>query len=403
MTLADRLSQPIISQPARLRHPAPKGWEPGVRFDPEGVQTITTTAIAALEGEPDWRSALEDMGVEIPEGYRVRIAEMRFDPLAWTRDDPDQKAAVTKPCWRYRFVVEPFIEAVHVDGIEILNKLKRAPRVRHKFSGKGSFVVNFNDTQLGKDAGGGTAATIERLDRYFDLAVERAKYLGRKSLGELVFLGGGDIVEGCFIYPNQSFQIDLDRRDQVRTSTALILDGLDRLAPYFDSVRVLAVGGNHGEHRINGKRVNRNDNDDCLVFEQAAVAASRDAKLQHVNFTIAQDQAALTMDVQGHILALTHGSVYGKGAGQNPAQKAYAWYKNMAAGRQPVGDADLLVGAHFHHEHIVDFGHLKFVQLPAMDGGSPEFADYSGTDSAPGMATWMMTEDNKFTQYEVLR
>jgi hypothetical protein len=48
----------------------------------------------------------------------------------------------------------------------------------------------------------------------------------------------------------------------------LIVYGITELAKHFDEVHVLVVGGNHGEHRVDGKRVNRHDNADCKVFEQ---------------------------------------------------------------------------------------------------------------------------------------
>jgi hypothetical protein len=341
------------------------------------------------------------MGVQIPEGYRVRIAEMRYDPAAWGRDEPGDDAT-TRPVWRYRFVVEQYdAQPDRIDAVEILNKLKRTKSTKPKPTGDASLILTLNDTQIGKDTGGGTDATIERIDNFFHLA---QNYLedNRKQIGDLVILMVGDLVEGCSIFPNQSFQIDRDRRDQIRETTLITLDMLDRFAPQFDTVRVMAVPGNHGENRLNGKRVNRHDNDDVLVAEATAMAAERDPSLSHVAFNIALDQAALTMDVHGHILGATHGSVFGKTAG-NPSQKAYNWYKNQAAGRTPVGDSDVLVTAHFHHEQIVNWGKLLWTQLPAMDGGSPEFAEYSGTDAAPGMGVWMMSERNKFFGYEVLR
>ena len=403
MALSDRLAPKQPTFASRLRTPAPKGWEPGVRFDSDNVQFITSDVLPTLEGEPDWRSAIENMGVTIPDGYRVRIAEMKFDPMAWGRDDPEQKFATTRPLWRYRFVVEPIpnSEIDPVDGIEILNAIKRSPKPRRQMSGSGSMILNLNDTQIGKDAGGGTPATLERLDRFFDLARDRIRDV-RKQVGDLVILLGGDLVEGCNIYPNQHFEIDLDRRAQIRTTTGIVLDMLDRFAPEFPTVRVLAVPGNHGEHRQNGRRINRHDNDDQLVAESAALAAERDDKLSHVAFNIAYDQPALTADIQGHILGVTHGSIYGKTAG-TPSQKAFNWYKNMAASRNPIGDCDILVGNHFHHDLIANYGTLLFVQNPAMDGGSPFFAELFGSDCEPGMSTWIMNEQSRMTGYEVLR
>jgi hypothetical protein len=178
---------------------------------------------------------------------------------------------------------------------------------------------------------------------------------------------------------------------------------LDRLATKFPTARVIAVGGNHGENRQNGKRVNRHDNFDQLVAESTALAAGRDTALQHVGFNIAYDEPALTGDIRGHIYAVTHGSIYGKGQGAGPDQKAYNWYKNMAAAHNPIGDAVVLVGNHYHHEVIRNFGTLLFVQNPAMDGGSAYFSEYSGMEAAAGMASWVVSEDCRCTGYEVLR
>lgn len=405
MKLSDYLADRPVPLPGKPKNRAPKGWEPGVRFTSEDVQEITTDAIRMLEGEPDWKSAVEEMGLQIPEGYRVRLTEMRYDPGAWSRDDPEQKYAVTRPIWRYKFVVEPLpLESgASVDAIEILNRLSRQkPIKRAKNTGPASLVLNLNDTQIGKDAGGGTDATIERLDRYFTMAQEKARE-NKSFAGDLVILMGGDLVEGCTIYPNQMWQIDRDRRAQIRTMTGITLNMLDRLAPQFDSVRVFAVPGNHGEHRQNGKRVNRHDNDDQLVAEAVATAAERDSALSHVSFVIAYEEPALTADIQGHILAVTHGSVYGKSGTGSPSEKALRWYRNMAGAHHPVGSADILVGNHFHHEIVTNYGSMLFIQNPAMDGGSPEFADYSGSDCPPGMATWLMTPESRFTGYDILR
>ena len=389
-------------QPVRQRASHPKGWEPGVKFDSQNRQFVTTAPMPKLDGDEAYQSVVESIIGSLPDGYQIRLVEARYDEAAWVREDPEQKYATTKPVWRYKFAVEPVPSGEPIDGIEILNALKRTKPRKLKPSGDGTLLLNLNDTQIGKDAGGGTESTLARLDYFFNLAAERVKEVERQ-VGDLVILIGGDLVEGCNIYPNQSFQIDLDRRAQIRTMTGVLLDMLDRFAPEFTKVRVLAVGGNHGEHRQNGKRVNRHDNDDQLVAESAAIAAERDDKLSHVAFSIAYEQPALTMDIQGHILALTHGSVYGKASSGAPATKAYNWFKNMAAARHPVGDADILVGNHYHHEIITNFGNLLFVQNPAKDGGSPEFADYSGTDCAAGMATWVMNKQSRLTGYEVLR
>ena len=402
MDLTEYLKTAPPTLATRTRGSHPKGWEPGIRFELNDVRYITTDILPTLEGEPDFAKAITEMGIEIPNGYRVRIAEMKYDPVAWTRESPDQKLATTQAVWRYRFVVEPDTSVASVDGIAILNALSRKSRSQKPVSGENTMVFNINDTQTGKDAGGGTEALIERLDNFFELAQQKVS-ADKKFVGDGVLLLGGDLVEGCSIFPNQVWDLDLDMRAQIRTTTGIVLNFLDRIATLFPTFRVVAVPGNHGENRFNGRKNNRHDNFDQLVAEAAAMAAERDEKLSHVAFNIAYDQSALTTDIQGHIYAVTHGSIYGKGAGADPTTKAYNWFKNMAAARHPVGDASVLVGNHFHHEIIRNFGNLLFVQNPAMDGGSPFFEDYAGQHAAPGMATWVVSPESRFTGYEILR
>jgi hypothetical protein len=414
MSLSDRLNEPPIEQPSRARAAHPKGWEPGITFDPDtGVPTeLTTPVVPKIVGD-DYQAILDTMHVELPEGYELRLVAASYDPVAWVRDTPygeDGKKlpATTRPAWRYRFAVVPSDQRIALDALALLGRLKRTPKARTQFNGDASFVTCVNDWQVGKKVTVnsvelGTDHLIERLDRFFDGALERAKDLGKRALGEMVILAGGDLVEGCFIYPNQAHSIDRNRRQQMNIATEVFVDYLDRVTGLFERVRVVAVPGNHGEHRFEGRRIDRHDNDDVKVIEDAARTVSRDPRMSGVSFMIAQEQPALTVDIQGHITAVTHGHVYGKAKGATPDQKAYEWYKNMAAGHHPVGDATVLVGNHFHHDIVKNYGSLLMVQTPAADNGSPEFADYSGTDCPAGMTTWVVTAAEKFRDYHVVR
>lgn len=269
-----------------------------------------------------------------------------------------------------------------------------------------AFVVSLNDTQIGKGEGGGTPATIERVHKYVESAVARVKALRLSGyeLDTLIILGGGDIVEGTCIFPNQSYTVDMARREQIRTAVALILHVIDRLAPLFGEVRVLATRGNHGENRIDGNKTTLHDNDDLLVFEMAESAVVRDENLAHVAFTIPETQAGVWTDVLGWRLATTHGDIYGKGVqGATQDKKAQAWYKNMAMARNPLGLADVLITHHFHHDKMSDWGSCLWRQTPAQDGGSMWFEQTTGEFSQPGMLTFVMTRESRYTEESVLR
>jgi len=298
------------------------------------------------------------------------------------------------------------VEVLDVDPIELLKQLRSTPTMAvAKRGGESAFVLSINDTQFGKVEGGGTPATIARVEKYVRMARERILHLTENhSIGTLVILGGGDIVEGCTIYPNQSYSLDLDRRSQINTAVAMILHVIDSLAPMFEKVIVLAARGNHGENRINGNRTTLHDNDDTLVFEIAQTATKRDPQLQHVQYIIADDEAGVWVDVAGWRLATTHGDVYGKGvAGASIDKKAQNWYKNMAMGRDDLGRADVLITHHYHHDKMSDWGACLWRQTPALDGGSEYFRQSTGEFSKPGMLTFVMSPERRYFAEEVLR
>ena len=311
---------------------------------------------------------------------------------------------------RYSFAIIRRKEEVNnsIDAIEILNSIiqTQAQKIdKPKLGIKSTFVLDWGDWQYGKKEGGGTVALLERLENSFQLAVERIRELRNtgRNLEELVIIGGGDMIEGCVIYPQQSFGIDANRREQVRGTAAAILRGLTVLAPYFESVRVVVAPGNHGEHRITGNRTEIGDNDDLLVFEIAQLACANDPKFKHVKFEIAEKEMSVTTQIQNWIYAITHGDVYGRGSGTGVRNKVFNWFKTMAANRHPVGMADVLVTHHFHHDAMEDWGNTLWVQNPTIDGGSHYFKEYSGHDTKPGMNSWVVTENSRLQDKQVLR
>lgn len=388
-TLARTVAPSADARRARARHP--QGFEPGVRFSTDSTPVEATISSDRQLSAEDHRTKIQEQtGLVIPANLDVVLERLTLQNAA---------GGVPERWWyKYKFVerAEGFLTGFDaVAALKALRPNRKAPTPA--YDGDATMVIDWADFQIGKAVGGGTVATIERFDSAIEQMIYRAKELKRlnRNTGRLVVIGGGDLVEGCFIYPHQSFELDMDRRSQINTVTTMILDGLDRLAPLFSNVTVLAVPGNHGEHREQGHRVNRFDNDDCLVFENAARVTERDKRLAHVDFVIAQSEMAKTIDVNGWVLGATHGQAYGKTPGQ-PLLKAYNWFKNQAAGRQPIGDADVLFTHHFHHETSADFGAVFIQQWPALDGGSPQYTDWSGQAAKPGMGSCVITPANRF-------
>lgn len=374
-----------------------RSHEPSILYTAGEPSEVTLNLKEIPETEAAWREEITRVtGLPLADHRKVELAQVRYwgpkaDPYVYCRfvitDRPDHLG----------------------DGpnaTALLRELRGGSRRSRKplCNGDSALVLSMNDWQVGKLEGGGTAALAARLDRALEQACTRVNELRRinRSLGELVIIGGGDLVEGCDMFQNHAFEVDSDRRTQIRNTVSFILDGLDRLAPLFSRVSVLAVGGNHGENRIGHKRTTRGDNDDCAVFEHAALAASRDQRLQHVQFRIAEDEPAKTMEVAGWILGTTHGQAYGKTMSGSVEQKAFKWFSGQAAGRHPVGDSDILLTHHFHHYAARDWGSCQWIQTPAMDGGSAWVADMNGQTSQPGMLSFVMTPQERIKDIQIL-
>lgn len=321
----------------------------------------------------------------------------------WSRDKEQM-------LWKhtYAFALRRTVaEGASIDPVALLKELDlSAQPAKDNFSHlpESSFVLDWADWQTGKSEGGGTAEFIKRFDQSILMAKSRIaelRSIGR-GLQELVIIGGGDMVEGCVIYPQQSFGIDMNRREQIRFTVGAILKGIYELAPMFKSVRVVVVPGNHGEHRINGNRTEIGDNDDLLVFEMAQVALELDKTMKHVTFEIAEREISLATEIQGWIYGITHGDVFGRGSGA-VANRVFNWYKTMAANRHPVGASDVLVTHHFHHEATADWGSTLWVQNPALDGGSNYFKEALGYDAKSGMASWVVSPSSRLQDKQILR
>ena len=319
----------------------------------------------------------------------------------------DQEKKLWKHSYSYAIQRKKHVEG-EIDAIALMKELglKSKPRGISTVKGEDStFVLDWADWQVAKKEGGGSAGFVERFDSAMNATLARIvelRSIGRK-LDELVIIGGGDIVEGCVIYAQQSFHIDGHRRDQIRLAVATILKGLHTLAPLFDTVRVVVVPGNHGENRINGNRTAIGDNDDLLVFEMAEVGLKNDPNMQHVKFQVAEDEVSIVTEIRGWNYGVTHGDVYGRGGGTGVRNKVFGWFKTMAANRHPVGSADVLVTHHFHHDALEDWGATLWVQNPTMDGGSAYFVEATGHKPKHGMNSWVVTHQDRFMDKQVLR
>lgn len=364
-------------------------WTPGVEWlGAEG--TVTTDAI---KGEPEWADVLRKWDLD-PEEFQV-VEPVLFN--SWGGEDGTNNRQFKAK------VVRRTHAAADLEPL-IAQAMRHKPKKRN-YDGEAVLNVVLADWQIGKADHGGVEETIRRVLEAKESVISRARELRKigRPVARLNVLWTGDSVEGCLgHYPSQTYAVELDRRDQVKVTRRLLSDSLQAWSKHFEEITVAAVAGNHGENRSTGKAfTGAQDNDDLAVVEQVAeiLAANPDA-FGHVRFALARDALTLTVPACGWIVGITHGHVATRGNGAEA--KLQRWWEGQAAGRQPIGDADILVTGHYHHLRVADWGGCVWLQAPAMEGGSEWFRQATGQVSQIGTLTFVTTEEQRVTDLAVL-
>lgn len=264
-------------------------------------------------------------------------------------------------------------------------------------TGSAALAVFLADPQLAKADGDGVTGTVERILDTIEKVKDYARDLRKIGvpIGPLYFFGMGDIIENCSeYYPQQTFTVQLNLRDQIKVARRLLVRAIKEWAPLFEKVVVAPVGGNHGEaSRRDGRNMTDDaDNLDTAIFEEAeeVISENQDA-FGHVSFSIPRDSPYQVLDVCGTVVGTTHGQHFGNGA--TVMKKAEDWWKGQAIGEQPIGDARLLVSAHFHSSKESNIGAKTHIQCPAMEGASKYYRDRTGQESYKGMLTMVIGKD----------
>lgn len=377
---------------------APRGWEPGVRIDPAGPMFVTTTAqtVNVQQDCSAWQAMVEELGLSVPEGWRVRLVEAKYDPVAWTRDSPEQKRATTRPCWRYRFAVEPDPSAELVDYDSLIRDACRRRRTRLPLVDvpERALVVVFADPQIGKVAsGGGSLEAARRVGEKLDLLTDHIAGLGHvgRPADVAYWLDAGDGMEGFDNVTSQAFTNDLTITEQVRAYRRLTFEGLDRLAGRFGRVVAATCGSNHTQVRRGKDPVGPASNDWAIeVMSQVAESYARnDEAYGHVSFAFPDRwRDTVALDVAGTTVGLAHGHQAGR------LERVPDWWKGQAFGNEPVGHARILVTGHWHHTRVQQLGDGRlWAMAPSLDNGSDWWAQVSGDRSIPGMLVFSVTKD----------
>lgn len=404
MSIADRFTQaPYAPAGRRARHDPPKGLEPGVKYEANRPVSVALNLREIPEDEQAWRVEIGRVfpGLPIPDERRVEISSLRYwgDPAA--------------PMVYVRFDITDRDVAAGDNLDELVAAILKAkpPRAAKGQGIPATQTVVWSDWQLFKSAGDGFEGTVRRIRAGFAATLAARAEWSRQgfAVDDLLIGGNGDIVEGCAIYPHQLMHIDGGGRAQRNAGRRLIVEGVRTLAPKYGTVRVSVVGGNHGEHRIEGRAIDDQDNGDIEVFESAfdVLNENTDA-FGHCALSVPPNALIATIDVQGWIFAHQHGHL--DMGGTSPEAKMHGWFKQQAAAKTPAGDAHILATSHYHHARTADWGAndrdrsgCYWIQSAALDGGSPQFTKRYGYESAPSVTTWLTTPDQRIARIRTVQ
>lgn len=378
-------------QRRRAKHPA--GWEPGLDTE-RGV--LITPPLA--EAPSDWDAILREL---LPEGFDIsqyQIDGSSVEVRAW---DGNIGEGEIKRFYYFKARVRKRIpDLEQVDLEDILAAAKKAkPKPVDVQDNERAYFIQITDLQAGQADGDGVEGMVRRameIPHLVKADLRLLKASGRPASSIFIPVTG-DLVEGISgWYEMQTFSVSLDRREQVKLVRRLVSEVLIQIASLGLPVHVAVVPGNHGENRQNGKAYTTlGDNDDVAVMEQIAEAFKLSEKFEHVTFSFpAKNRLSLTVELLGHIVALTHGHI-ARTSG-TPSQKLLNWFKTMAGIKDPVGDADLLFVGHYHHLILTQLiGDTLLVMGGALCDASDWFQQSAGLVSDPCIAKGTITREQK--------
>ena len=183
----------------------------------------------------------------------------------------------------------------------------------------------------------------DRVLRFCDKAaaiteIQRADH----PVDELVIMFGGDMVEGLFNFPTQSWEVDSSLFGQYVRVSRLLVDVVQFALHEYSKVRVVGEWGNHG--RIGSVRDNvpRADNVDRMCYELARQLLADDPRVEW------EDSAEDIQYVQigEYACLLIHGDEVGRG-GTTSANTLVNWSNRQASGAYPLPFRDVFIG-HYH-------------------------------------------------------
>ena len=355
-----------------------------VEVGPDGGEFQTAALDRPITLATDWIAVLEGFGLDPDEFYVVDDTVRMSKWQQSKRTESGDRDIVWLYSYKARFArCTPTLTELDIDQLRTkIDKWRpRSTKTNTANSEPCTFLINWADWQIGKSAGGGVAATVERVQQSFDDCLARIKELRRagRNIEKVAIFNMGDPSEGCSgNYASQAHTVELNMRAQLNLVLDLWTQGLASLAPdIFASVLC-----NHGEWTRNGgSKPITSDSDNVGGYLGDTV---RRIFGEGIEWYIAHDEMVQMVELSGVPVAITHG--------HKITGKEFEWLRGQSqrlqydAGVMPR----LWVTAHRHHLSLEDYGPFWRAQCPSLDGGSKWFSDMTGKWSTPGTLTMLV-------------
>lgn len=361
-----------------------------VEVTPDGGEFETGTLRAPISLASDWNAVLEGFGLDPSEFYVVDDTVRMSKWQQSKRTESGDRDVVWLYSYKARFArkspdfVDLDLEAVRK---QVQAWRPKPTKVRESTETPCTMVVAWADWQLGKSAGGGVKATVERIHASLDATRQRIVELRKagRNIEKVVVLNMGDPTEGCDNnYASQRFTVQLTQREQLNLALDLWIQGLIAL----EADEFYSVLCNHGEWMRNGGSKSVTSDSDNVggflgdnierIFGMLESGPSK--------FGIAHDEFVQLLDISNVPVAITHG--------HKIAGKEFEWLRGQAQKIQFEEGVmpRLWITAHRHHVSVEDFGPFWRIQCPSQDGGSKWYTDSTGKWSTPGCLTVLVGE-----------
>jgi len=366
-------------------------------WDATGQESVVTAVTDTEIAQSQLHEFITGRGGIIPEGYVATMLTAKYNPNAWTRDNPydhqgRKTPAVTRGAWSYTFRISKRStrESLVEDLIKLVGK---KPATRKEKQSDNLFVFAMGDSQLGKVDGDGSEGIITAWTQSLNRASTEWTRMGKPSV---LIAGLGDHLEGNQSQGGRNFyRSDLTISEQLRVFRRMLLRTIDTFIQAPD-ITVGIVNGNHDDIQ----RFQTTDASDGHATE-SAIAVSEALALNperygHVRMYVpGKDEDHLVLEVNGTNFVLIHGHQWARG-------KSMEWWEKQTFNNHPAGAGHILIHGHEHEFQISSRRDRLVITTPALESESTWFKQKQGAVGRRGALIFTTKPEGKFARMEIV-